>query len=94
MGFKEVCKTLDLTFNNKNFYLVHKAINYKKGVLNLFGHSHRSCGLYKPFGFNVGCDLNHFRLYSENDIEFLIKLKEKYWDNDKCLNMIVTKEDC
>lgn len=94
VGFKEVCKTLDLTFNNKEFHLVHKAINYKKGVLNLFGHSHRSCGLYKPFGFNIGCDLNHFRLYSEKDIEFLIKLKEKYWDNDKCLNMTVTKEDC
>ena len=56
-------------------------------VINLFGHSHRACGLYKPFGFNIGCDLNHFRLYSEKDIEFMLFMKNKYWDNDKNLNM-------
>lgn len=86
-GFKEVYKNLSLTFLNQEFYLTHKAINYKEGVINLFGHSHRSCGLYKPFGFNIGCDLNHFRLYSEKDIAFMLEMKAKYWDNDKCLNM-------
>jgi len=91
IGFKEVHKSLNVTFNDKEFYLVHKAINYKKGVINLFGHSHRACGLYKPFGFNIGCDLNHFRLYSEDDIEFLLKQKDKYWDKDKNLNMVLDK---
>lgn len=89
VGFKEVYKSLDLSFMDKEFYLVHKAINYKKGVINLFGHSHRSCGLYKPFGLNIGCDLNHFRLYSEGDIKHMLNMKEKYWDNDKNLNMII-----
>ena len=89
IGFKEVHKNLSLTMNNQEFYLVHKAINYKKGVINLFGHSHRACGLYKPFGFNIGCDLNHFRLYDENDIQFLLDMKSKYWDKDKNLNMKV-----
>ena len=88
-GFKEVYKSLDLSFMDKDFYLVHKAINYKKGVINLFGHSHRSCGLYKPFGLNIGCDLNHFRLYSESDIKHMLGMKEKYWDNDKNLNMVI-----
>lgn len=88
-GFKEVYKSLDLSFMGKDFYLVHKAINYKKGVINLFGHSHRSCGLYKPFGLNIGCDLNHFRLYSESDIKHMLGMKEKYWDNDKNLNMVI-----
>lgn len=88
-GFKEVYKSLDLSFIGKDFYLVHKAINYKKGVINLFGHSHRSCGLYKPFGLNIGCDLNHFRLYSESDIKHMLGMKEKYWDNDKNLNMVI-----
>ena len=89
VGFKEVYKSLDLSFMDKDFYLVHKAINYKKGVINLFGHSHRSCGLYKPFGLNIGCDLNHFRLYSESDIKHMLCMKEKYWDNDKNLNMVI-----
>lgn len=89
VGFKEVYKSLDLSFMDKDFYLVHKAINYKKGVINLFGHSHRSCGLYKPFGLNIGCDLNHFRLYSESDIKHMLGMKEKYWDNDKNLNMVI-----
>ena len=87
VGFKDVHKELDITLNNKEFHLTHKAYNYKKGVINLFGHSHRSMGLYKPFGFNIGCDLNHFRLYSESDIKFLMSMKEKYWDKDKNLNM-------
>lgn len=93
VGFKDVYKNLSISFNDKEFYLTHKAINYKKGVINLFGHSHRSMGIYKPFGFNIGCDLNHFRLYSEDDIEFLLKQKAKYWDIDKNLNMIIDNDD-
>lgn len=89
VGFKEVHKSLSLMFNEKNFYLVHKLANYKKDSINLFGHSHRACGLYKPCGFNVGCDLNHFRLYSEKDIEFLLSMKAKYWDSDKHLNLVI-----
>ena len=75
VGFKEVYKELDLEFIGHKFHLTHKAINYIEGKINLFGHSHRALGIYSPFGFNIGCDLNHFRLYSESDIEFLLKQK-------------------
>ena len=55
-------------------------------MLNLFGHMHRSCGLYKPFGFNVGCDFSHFRLLDENDIKKFLKMKEMFWEKDSVLN--------
>lgn len=87
LGFKDVKKNMMLTFNGQDFFLTHKPINYKKGVFNLFGHMHRAGGLYKPFGINVGCDLNHFWLYSEKDIQLLMDMKKEYWDKDKNLNM-------
>lgn len=87
IGFKDVCKNMIIRFNKKEFYLVHKPIHYNPDILNLFGHIHRSGGLYKPFGLNVGCDLNHFRLYSEEDIEFMLNMKSTYWDKDRNLNM-------
>ena len=86
-GFKEVYENLDLEFIGHNFFLTHKPLDYKQGVFNLFGHMHRGGGIYKPFGFNIGCDLNHFRLYSETDIQHLIQMKALYWDNDKHINM-------
>ena len=87
LGFKDVQKDMTITFNGQEFFLTHKPVHYKKGMFNLFGHTHRSGGLYKPFGLNVGCDLNHFRLYSESDIEYLMAMKQKYWDDDRNLNM-------
>ena len=87
LGFKEVYRNTIIHFLNQDFYLTHKPINSNKEMINLFGHMHRSGGLYKPFGINIGCDLNHFRLFSEKDIEFFLKLKQEHWDNDKNLNM-------
>lgn len=87
VGFKEVYENTIVHFSNRDFYLTHKPINANREMINLFGHMHRSGGLYKPFGINIGCDLNHFRLFSEDDINFFLKLKEEYWDNDKNLNM-------
>lgn len=86
-GFKEVYENLELELLEHKFYLTHKPINYKEGMLNLFGHMHRGGGIYKPFGFNIGCDLNHFRLYSEKDIGHLLNMKKLYWDQDKNINM-------
>ena len=87
LGFKDVKKNMTITFGGHEFYLIHKPIDYKKGVFNLFGHTHLAGGLYMPFGINVGCDLNHFRLYSEKNIEYLMEEKKKFWDVDKNLNM-------
>lgn len=87
VGFKDVLKDCELNVRGYNFYLVHKPKDCKKDILNLYGHVHRSGGLYKPFGFNVGCDLNHFRLYSEDDIMHLMRMKEEFWDKDKNLKL-------
>ena len=89
IGFSEVHKNLTITMRDKEFYLTHKPFDYNPDYINLFGHTHASGGIYKPFGLNVGCDLTHFRLLSENDIFHLLNKKAKYWDKDKHLNMKV-----
>ena len=86
-GFFDVKQNANLKICNQNFFLTHKPIEHTNSCLNLFGHSHRAMGIYKCFGFNIGCDLNHFRLYSENDINHLINMKNKYWDRDENLNL-------
>jgi len=87
LGFKDVEKNMIVKIRDKEFYCVHKPYDYNKAYLNLFGHVHASGGIYKPFGLNVGCDLYHFKLLSEDDIFHLLKKKEIYWDNCKHLNM-------
>ena len=82
LGFYDVKKEEYLSFNNTSFYLNHYPINHKVGFQNLFGHTHRVTGLWKSFGINVGCDLNYYSLYSEQDILKIIKMKKKFWDND------------
>lgn len=94
LGFESVYKELDLTEAEgirlgreaKRVYLVHRPIDCKEDCINLFGHTHRAGGLYRSYGLNVGTDLNHFRPFSRNDIEYLLSEKEKYWDTDESLN--------
>ena len=45
-------------------------------------------GVYKSFGFHIGCDLNHFRLFSESDINAFLIAKKEYWDKDENLKLI------
>ena len=66
----------------EKFFLTHRPLDHSKTCLNLFGHTHRSTGLWKPFGFNVGTDLNHFRLFGEDDFRNLLEQKNGFWDND------------
>jgi calcineurin-like phosphoesterase family protein len=84
-GFKDVHKNLILNVCDTDFFLTHKPKDRKEGMLTLFGHLHRSCGLYKPYGFNIGCDLNHFRLYDENNIKKFLDMKKEYWDKNPSL---------
>lgn len=72
-----------INFGNNKYYLNHFPINKKNDYINLFGHTHRATGLWKPFGLNLDCDLNYFSLYSQNDIEKMIEEKRTFWDNDK-----------
>ena len=80
-------KNLVLKMRDKEFYLIHKPFNYKQNYINIFGHTHAAGGIYKPFGLNVGCDLHHFRLISENDLFHFLSKKERFWNKDKHLNM-------
>lgn len=82
LGFLNVRKDLMLTIRDKQVYLNHFPSKHKEGYINLFGHTHRATGIWKPYGLNVGTDLNHFRLYSEDDLFSLLQQKEDWWDND------------
>ena len=91
-AFKEYCKKLGfadvsldkyISIGARKFYLNHYPKNHKEEVINLFGHTHRATGLWKPYGLNVGTDNNHFRLFSEADILDLVKAKEDWWDSDE-----------
>ena len=87
-GFLDVKQNESLEICNQIFYLTHKPKDHRNNCLNLFGHSHRAMGVYKSFGFNIGCDLNHFRLYSEKDIEHLLFMKNNFWDKDDNLKLV------
>lgn len=87
-GIKDVYNNLTLTICNQQFYLTHKPIDHSQNMLTLFGHCHKGIGLYKSFGFNIGYDLNNFRLHSENDIQHLLHKKDMYWDKDENLKLI------
>ena len=87
LGFYDVKKEEYLKIGRLKLYLNHYPSKHKEGYLNLFGHIHRTTGLWKPFGLNMDCDLNYFYLYSQKDIENLNALKVKFWDKDKeCLS--------
>lgn len=91
-GFKDILREACITMRDKKFYLNHFPSRHKDGYINLFGHTHRTTGLWKPFGLNIGCDLNHFRLYDEDHVFKLIEMKEKWWDRDsECATSMVTK---
>ena len=87
-GFCDVKKFDIIKINETKFYLTHKPKNHRKDMLNLFGHSHKAMGLFKSFGFNIGCDLNNYKLYSEKDINSLLQKKENFWDKDENLSLL------
>ena len=87
-GFKfdDVIKNKHIDINGTRFFLTHKPSDHDKSCLTLFGHVHRGLGLYRPFGFNMSTDINNFRLFSDDDIVFLMKQKRDWWDNDPDVN--------
>lgn len=84
--FTDVVKDAHIEIKNQLYYLVHKPSKHSKDCMTLFGHTHRAGGIYRPYGMNVGVDVNHFRLFSEDDIVFLMGKKTKKWDKDVDLN--------
>ena len=88
LGYLDVKRTDDITIEGIDFHLTHKPIDHVADKLNLFGHSHKAMGQYKTFGFNIGCDLNNYQLYSEKDIMKLVEKKHQYWDKDQNLRLV------
>ena len=88
LGFYDVKYNDTVKINKTIFFLTHKPKECKTDMLNLFGHSHKAMGLFKSFGFNIGCDLNNYELYSEQDIENLLYKKLNFWDKDENLKLI------
>lgn len=82
-GFKNVFTEAYVEIRGDKFYLNHFPSKHKDGYINLFGHTHRATGIWKPFGLNVCCDLNHFRLYDEDHLFKLLKMKVEWWDKCK-----------
>ena len=67
-GFDTVREEDYISFGDKFFYINHYPKKNKNGYINLYGHVHRSCGIYKTFGLNVGIDCNWGQIWSEQDI--------------------------
>lgn len=84
--FEDVIRNTYVTINGEKFFLTHKPTDHDKECQTLFGHTHRYGGLWKPFGFNVGVDLNHYRLFGDDDIMFMLSKKKIYWDEDMAVN--------
>ena len=84
--FQDVIKDAYVDIQGEKFFLTHKPTDHAKECQTLFGHTHRYGGLWKPFGFNVGVDLNHFRLFSDEDIIYMLGRKKIYWDEDMEIN--------
>ena len=85
-GIKEVHKSLDIEVGGKKCFLVHQIKDGNKRKINLFGHTHLCSGLYHPYGLCLSCDLNHFRLYTEEIILGYLDRKVKYWEPDDNCN--------
>ena len=84
--FRDVIRDSYVDISGEKFFLTHKPTDHDKECQTLFGHTHRYGGLWKSFGFNVGVDLNRFRLFSDEDIMYMLKQKKKYWDEDMAIN--------
>ena len=87
-GIKEVYKNLDIEFAGKKFHLVHQIKDGKKNRINLFGHTHLCSGVYHPYGLCVSCDLNHFRLFTEEILLGYLQRKYDYWEPDDNTNYV------
>ncbi len=87
-GIKEVYKKLYVEVCGKRCCLTHQIKDGDKRVLNLFGHTHLCSGVYHPYGLCVSCDLNHFRLFTEEILQGYMARKTNYWEPDENCNYI------
>ena len=87
-GIKEVHKSLDIKINGKMFHIVHQIVDGDEKKINLFGHTHLCSGLYHPYGLCVSTDLNHFRLFTTDQIFSYLRRKHDFWEPDWYINYV------
>ena len=81
-GFHDVKKEDYINLRDRNFYLNHYPSRHKDGYINLFGHTHRATGIWKPYGLNMSIDLASFRLITEDELFRMVFYKENFYDKD------------
>ena len=84
--FEDVVRNTYIDIRGEKFFLTHDPVDHDKTCLNLFGHIHRAGGLYRPYGFKVGVDLNHFELFGDDDIMYMLDQKINFNDKDPSIN--------
>lgn len=87
-GISEVYRHVVIEWNGHKVNLTHQSKDCDKRMLNFFGHTHLSSGLYHPYGLCVSTDLNHFRLFTSEILEGYLTRKHEYWEPDDNLNYI------
>lgn len=85
-GFDDVKYSADIAINGVLTHLCHKPVDADLNMFNLFGHIHSAGGAYRPCGFNVGVDVNHYRLVSEERVAQLIKYANMWYKVDADMN--------
>ena len=81
--FETVCIDCQVQNINRNSYyhLVHYPSLGRSDMFNLVGHIHATWKCQRNM-LNVGIDVNHYRPYSEEDVEFMHTAITKYYDVD------------
>lgn len=79
---------LDMPVFKEQVYLVHKPIECRRDMFNLFGHIHNFCKI-KDFGLNVGTDNYNFKPANLEDIIFFKNAIQNIYKD----NVFVTKKD-
>ena len=86
-GLKAVHHSLDIGISGIDLHLNHFPSGTVPNKFNLFGHTHRSGGLYHPNGMNVGVDMHYFKPLSEVDIQHYYIRHKEYWSKDYELHL-------
>ena len=80
-GFQDVLTEAFINIGELPVHLCHYPHKCVLNMVNLFGHLHSGGGIYRPYGFNIGLDTNHYRMFSEDDIMRLYSDARNFWDS-------------
>lgn len=73
-GFEQVFEyNAVINANGRLINMVHEPSKHNPSMFNLFGHIHDMC-MIKPYGVNVGVDVNHYRPMSYEKMDYYSNL--------------------